>query len=94
MRKLVKNNVVIIICFIVLISTLLTCCAIQETSKEVPETYEKIAYTSDRDGNDEVYIINIDSSEQINLIIQVIPSMNMVHHFHLCNNTEVNLILC
>ena len=27
----------------------------------------KISFTSDRDGNDEIYIMNVDGSEQVNL---------------------------
>ena len=47
----------------------------EETTEEIEETTteekievgKKIAFTSDRDGNAEIYVMNADGSEQINL---------------------------
>jgi len=39
----------------------------EETAKESEKIEGKIAFLSDRDGNDEIYIMNADSSGQTNL---------------------------
>jgi biopolymer transport protein ExbD len=70
--------VVFIFCF--------TACTIFKTAIEVtvPEatTKSKIAFNSNRDGNSEIYIMNIDGSEQVNFTnnpaIDVNPSFSPI----------------
>ena len=60
-------NLILIVVFIFIF----TACTIPKTATETTvaevTTKSKIAFTSDRDGNAETYIMNIDGSEQVNL---------------------------
>ena len=52
---------------IVSIGFLFNTCSKKPTAPEEPKSVQKIAFRSDRDGNSDIYIMNIDGSEPTNL---------------------------
>ena len=59
--------ILLLIGLITLIYCALHGCAKRVFEPEIDHPNGKIAYISDRDGNHEIYIMNIDGSDQINL---------------------------